>query len=189
MVNKLAIWKSRQVDTYIEMYTVACEFFSQASPKPEGWFYPCLASLTFFAFTFEAYLNHLGSILFRRWDDLEQLSPMRKLNVIAERLGVTVVFGESPFQIIKQLFSFRNNIAHGKSELVEDGITVPMDDSNNSLHSIPRTDWEEFCTLQTATFVKRDVEMSISLLHKKAGLGDNPFTNSDWFGTATITEV
>ena len=189
MVDKLDIWKSRQVDTYSEMYAVAYRFFSQANPKPDAWFYPCLASLTFFAFTFEAYLNHLGSTLFKSWDDLEQLSPMKKLNVIAERLELTVQFGEKPFQIIKQLFSFRNKIAHGKSELVEDGLTVPMADPGDALHTIPMTSWEEFCTLQTATLVKRNVETSITLLHNKAGLGDDPFTNPDWSGTATIIEV
>ena len=87
--------------------------------QPEGSAHQFRASLVFTAFTLEAYLNHLGRKLFRCWDDLERLGPIEKLNVIADRAAVKIDYGKRPWQAMKQLFGFRNDIAHGKSEMLK----------------------------------------------------------------------
>ena len=84
---------------------------------PKGCSHQFRASLVFTAFALEAFLNHIGHNLFKCWDDLERrLGPREKLNIIAERLQVDVNYGILPWQIVKDLFDFRNEIAHGKSK-------------------------------------------------------------------------
>ena len=110
-----------------------------------------MASLVFTAFTLEAYLNHIGPKVFKCWDDLERLAPRKKLNVIAERLQVDINYGKRHWQVMKNLFGFRNDIAHGKSEDVKSSKVVPLDKySDRSLGEYVRTKWEKYSTRENA---------------------------------------
>lgn len=74
------------------------------------------ASLVFRAFALEAFLNWLGQQLLPHWKYLERLKPKEKLDVLAELVHVKPDYGSRPWQIVDHLFSFRNDIAHGKPE-------------------------------------------------------------------------
>lgn len=121
-----------------------------------------MASLVFTAFTLEAYLNHIDPKVFKCWEDLERLAPRGKLNVIAERLQVDINYGRRPWQVMKHLFSFRNVIAHGKSELVKLNGLVPLHKySESRFGDFARTDWEKYCTRENAKKAREDVEKII----------------------------
>ena len=59
------------------------------------------------AFTLEAALNHIGSKLFKCWADLNRLNPHAKLNLLAERLGVSLDYDKLPWQVLRVIFGFR----------------------------------------------------------------------------------
>jgi hypothetical protein len=114
--QKVIVTKKRNVNTYAFMWQTSFFHLKLGQEQKLDSFYHFMASLVFTAFTFEAYLNHVGQKQFTCWEDLEHLSPPKKLNIICERLGVSINSGRRPWQVLKHLFGFRNDIAHGKTE-------------------------------------------------------------------------
>jgi len=102
--QKVKVSKERQVNTYAEMWNASHVMLDKAEKDVEGSYYQLMASLIFTAFTLEACLNHIGKQIFGCWDDLEQLSPQKKMNIIAEKLRVAKDDGKRPFQTVKKLF-------------------------------------------------------------------------------------
>ena len=50
------------------------------------------------------------------WEYLERLKPREKLDLLTDLTHVKPDYGSRPWQIVKELFDFRNDIAHGKPE-------------------------------------------------------------------------
>ena len=188
--HKAKVSKERQANTYAEMWQASNVVLDKAKKDPEGSYYQLMASLIFTTFTLEAYLNHIGQRIFKCWNDLEQLSPSRKLNVIAEKLEVGKDDGKRPFQTVSKLFRFRNDIAHGKSVSVKhEKQSVVVDDTfDDYMHERPERPWEKYCTLQNAKRARVDVESIIQTLHKASGTSDDilfAFLGM-WSGSATL---
>ena len=78
-----------------------------------------------------------------------------------------------PYQTLKALFKFRNLIAHGKSKILEETNAISSKDGPY-VHA-PKTEWEEYCELDSAKRAKEDILKVIKELHKQAGLGNDPF--------------
>jgi hypothetical protein len=187
--HKAKVSKKRQVNTYAEMWHASYVMLHKAKKDQEGSFYQLMASLIFTAFTLEAYLNHIGQRIFGCWDDLEQLSPLKKLNVIAEKLGVEKDDGKRPFQTASELFQFRNDVAHGKSVSLQsdDQIRVMADKFDEYMRKPLETRWEAYCTLENAERAREDIESIIRKLHDASGITDDMLFNSGmWFGSATL---
>jgi len=128
------------------------------------------ASLVFTAFTLEAAFNHLGSKLLQCWSDIERLGPTEKLNLLAEHLGVPVDYGREPWQIMKDLFWFRNGIAHGKSMTVKlHNQEMPLTEYQTM--SMAPTRWDAFCTQDNAVRAREDVEKIVQILYRAAKAG------------------
>jgi hypothetical protein len=72
-------------------------------------------SAIFHAFTFEAYLNHVGSQEIEFWDEIDRIPHSNKLSVLAKRLKFTYDLGRRPFQTMRDLFKLRDGLAHGKT--------------------------------------------------------------------------
>ena len=128
--RKVKVSKSRQVNTYAEVWRTSYWTMHQAEEKVEGSYFQIMASLMFTAFTLEAYLNHIGQHIFICWDDLEQLSPQKKLNIIVEKLQLEKDDSIRPFQTIKELLKFRNAVAHGKDVLLKAEEQIRITDSH-----------------------------------------------------------
>lgn len=175
--ENVTIKKKRSVHTYITMWWASGHFLEKGSREEKGSKYQYMASLVFTAFALEAYLNHVGGKLFACWDDLERpLNPRKKLSLIAERLGVVVKYGERPWQVIKHLFDFRNDIAHGKSVTLEEERIVPFYDfTDEQMHQRIQTKWEKYCTKQNSKKAREDVEKIVEAIHKAAKFEDNPY--------------
>ena len=70
----------------------------------------------FHAFTFEAYLNHVGPQEIESWKEIERkISYREKLSVLSKRLDFKCEPGRRPFQTIWTPFDLRDNLAHGKT--------------------------------------------------------------------------
>lgn len=148
-------------------------FVGKGQEEEKASYHQFMASLVFTAFTLEAYLNWLGDKLFPHWSYLERLSPKEKLEVISVQLKVTVDNGQRPWQTVKPLFGFRNDIAHGKPEAIaKESVELIDEDLDEKLGQIVRTDWEKFCTRENAERAREDVERILTILHSAADLRD-----------------
>jgi len=160
--------------------------------NPQGSYHLFMASIVFTAFTLEAYLNHIGVKLFQDkcYSAIERLGPRDKLAVIAERLNVSIIYGERPWQVIKSLYKFRNEIAHGKSkELKSDPQIVELDSYQYGFHDFILTDWEKYCSQENAEKARADVEKIIFILHRAGDFQmDAPFTHGSQIGSATVID-
>jgi hypothetical protein len=104
---------------------------------------------------------------------LERLTPREKVAVISAQLKVSVDNARRPWQTLKPLFGFRNEIAHGKPETVTAETVEPIDERlDEKLGQIARTDWEKFCTRRNAERAREDVEQILKILHDAASLKD-----------------
>jgi hypothetical protein len=189
--TKVIVTKERNVTTYAEMWHTSYCLLVKGQEELRMSVHQFRASLIFTAFTLEAYLNHIGAKLFSCWQDLERLSPKEKLNVITERLNVVIDYGKRPWQIMKKLFQFRNDIAHGKSIKVKSEKILPLaehsDDAFDELFE--RTRWEKYCTEKNAVRAREDVEAIVKIIHKAAGLEDDfPFISGFQVGGATVID-
>jgi len=165
---KVTIKKEREVNTYADMWHTSRCLMDKGIKDQKGCYHQFMASLVFTAFTLEAYFNHIGPQLFKCWSDLERLGPNEKLNLITERLGVKIEHGKRPWQVMKVLFGFRNDIAHGKSQFIKLSEIVPHRKfSDVSLGEQVKTEWEKYCTKINAQKAREDVEKIIMALHER----------------------
>jgi hypothetical protein len=187
--KKLVITKEREVRTYAEMWHTSGFLLKKGVENKTGSYLMFMASLVFTAFTLEAYLNHIGPKLFKCWGDLERLGPREKLNIVLDRLNITVNNGKRPWQVMKRLFSFRNDIAHGKSEVVKmrDKVSLNMY-SERKLEDVILTKWEEYCTKSNAQKAREDIEKIVITIHEAGNFDDYPFVFGLESGSETVIE-
>lgn len=126
------------------------------------------------AFTMEAVLNNLGKKLFEDWEEKERSSNYKdKLKKIAKLTGLDKGLGSEPFQLLSEIFNFRNNLVHAKSskhhakeirqeQIGEDGFPIVQD--------IPGllADWEKLCSIDTAEKWRKAVDSMSSMLSTSA---------------------
>ena len=160
-------------------------FLNELAEDPRGSTYTIIGSLTLTAFAFEAYLNHIGIKKLGLWDESERMGVMDKYHGVCGKLGLTPDFGRRPYQTLRRLFSFRNAVAHGKTEEVEEKKIVSAD-SDPHEHA-PTTFWQKCLTLEFSKRAHDDVEKIIEELHYKAG-GDErgPFVHGMAIGSMTL---
>jgi len=141
--------------------------YEQAEQKKPYWLW--MGSLIFTAFSFEAYLNHIGQILFTCWNRLEVLSPAGKLDIVCDKIGILLPRGERPRQTIKDLFQFRNDLAHGKTNIIEpdDTILDYCQYTDELIEDFPETKWEKYCNRSNAERAREDIENVMQLIHEK----------------------
>ncbi len=187
--RKVKIEKQRFVYTYAELWHSSSCFLKKGQDDKAGSFHQFMASLVFTAFTLEAYLNHIGVKIFTCWNDLERLSPKEKLNVIAERLTIHIDYGKRPWQIMKKLFGFRNDIAHGKSVTIKSEEVISLiNHTDEDIHKVAQTSWEKFCTERNAVKAREDVDHIIKTIHEASGIkGEYPFVSG--FNTGSVTFI
>ena len=187
--RKAEVSKERQINTYAEVWHASYVMLEKAKKDPEGSYYQLMASLVFTAFTLEAFLNHIGQSIFKCWDDLEQLSPLRKLNLIAETLEIRKDEGKRPFQTISKLLRFRNDVAHGKTVHLKstDQITVVDSEFDQHMRDSLQTPWQNYCNLENAERAREDVEEVCHIIHRASGLtGDILFSFGLQVSSATL---
>jgi len=191
MKNQVQVKIERHAKPYCVMWDAVIRYGDGSQKAETGWYWDCFAALTFAAFTVEGYLNHLGDAVYPDWGDLERLDPIAKLRFLSRLLKVDCDIGQRPLQTIHQLFRFRNQIAHPKSEkIVFEG---PMDAESyqDTFYDQPKTDWEEFVTKEKLARVREDVFRALHQLHNAAGLvmeGDLLFSEGGVLGLATLIE-
>jgi hypothetical protein len=174
--RKVNIKKERQVNTYAELWHTSWSLLRQGENQEEGSFHQFMGSLVFTAFSLEAYLNHIGPRVFGNWVTHERLAPQAKLDIVAEKLDLHVDYGKRPWGIMKELFGFRTDIAHGKSVKIVERKVVPIGKEDDCMRGLAKTKWQKFCTRQNAERARKDVKEMVKALHAKAEIKDEfPF--------------
>ncbi len=120
------------------------------------------------AFSLEAYLNFIGEKLFPFWDDVERISKNNKLNMICSHLKIETDYSKKPFQSIKSLWKFRDQMAHARTTTVVEEWTQSKSKPMNK--ELPKTEWEKRCTKSCTDSAVNDVKEVIDLIHKKSNI-------------------
>jgi hypothetical protein len=191
--QRVSVEKVREVITYAEMWHTSLSLLSRGQEQVRGSAHQFRASLVFTAFTLEAYLNHVGLKLFTCWEDLERLGSKEKLNLIAEHLEVPANYAVRPWQVMKELFSLRNALAHGKSRILKPPAkVVSVDDEEPIEKWIARTEWEQFCTEENAIKARADVAKIAKTIYEAAKTKGydtgHPFVKGGQSGSRILTE-
>lgn len=152
------------------------------------------ASLVFRAFALEAFLNWLGPQLIPHWSYLERLKPREKLELLNDLVRVTPDYSSRPWQIVRELVAFRNDLAHGKPESLKmDGMEDLNEVLDRNLSQTIHTEWERFCTEENAVRAREDVEKIAALLYEKAKVKHEgtcgPFSFGSQSGSAKLCSL
>lgn len=177
---------TREVRTFVDLNHGADVLIRKTEEEPEGSYYSTMGALLLIAFTFEAYLNHLGQKQIKFWDEIESIRVLEKYKVLCKELGLGTDYSKRPYQTLKAIFKFRNAIAHGKSEILEE--TKEVSSNVEPFEITLEAHWEEYCTLENAKRAKKDIEQIITELHKIADLGDYPFVHGVGIGSVSLKE-
>jgi hypothetical protein len=174
---------TREIKTFADLSHGAKVLLHKAKQDTEGSYYTIMGALLLTAFTFEAYLNHLGGKKIKFWEEIESIGVIDKYSVLCKEFDVVPNYSKRPYQNLKPLFKFRNAIAHGKSQILKETKEISSKEVEEILISEhgPRdfglkAQWEEYCTLANAERAQEDISEVITELHKKAGYSDDPFT-------------
>jgi hypothetical protein len=166
--KKARVTKERDVRTHAELWHTSNCLLDAGREQIQGSAHQFRASLIFRAFCVEALLNWLGAHLIQHWKYLERLKPQEKLDLLCDVLQLEPDYASRPWQIVKELFAFRNALAHGKPETLRDESLEDMDDHlDRKLGDFLRTDWERLCTEQNAVKAQEDVRDIVTLLFNK----------------------
>jgi hypothetical protein len=165
------VTKKRDYRPHYEALNAADVLLRLSSEKRPGWYYEWMGSLLFSAFAYEGYLNFLGRKLFPSWESFERrLSWESKTKLIADRIGLKIDEGRKPFQSIKELFDFRDRIAHPKpSEIVEECETT-QEKLESILYEDAKSKEEKFCSEESAKLCLEQVLAMMNMLYEQAKL-------------------
>ena len=169
--SKLFVSKQRHVHPYAELWHASQCVLEIGLRDPIGSSWQFLSSAVLTAFTFEAYLNHIGPQTVDDWATKERFPVWSKFKHLRKALGVTFPVGKSvrPLKTVVDLFAFRDYLAHGKSHKLSSEKKQSIEEYERENADLVgfrlRTDWES--CIQTAEFAERarqDVELVIRKL-------------------------
>jgi hypothetical protein len=135
--------------------------------------YNCTTAIVFCAFTLEAYFNYLGTYLFGdEWDGHLWDKHEEKLNLLSERIGLTIDRNQAPFKTYKEIFNFRDDMAHGK--VTDVNAPKPRTWKPNAPPYGLKAHWESMSKLSDATRCVEDTLEMLNIIDEAAGLGGKP---------------
>ncbi len=182
--RKARVTKQRDVRIHAELWHTANCLLDAGQKEATGSAHQFRASLVFRAFYLEAFLNWLGPHILPHWKYLERLNPKEKLDLLNGLIGVTPDYASPPWQIVKDLFTFRNTLAHGKPESVKTESLEDIDDIlDRKLGEAAKTQWEQFGTEANAVKAKEDVQRIAELLYKTANVQHDGLRGPFAFGS------
>jgi hypothetical protein len=158
----------RTVFTFAVLRAAGWHALQDGAARRKGSFYEWMTANVLAAFSLEAYLNHMGSRRFKCWEEIERLPVESKLALLLEDLNQGPDFSSRPFQTVKDMVRFRNQLAHGRSERVEKTSVQKLFPGESPRY--PQVKWETQCTQETAGRFMEDARAVIIQLHEWAGL-------------------
>ena len=137
--------------------------------------YAQIEAMLLSALAIEAYLNHLGNLIFKCWNSIERsLTPRQKLDLLCEKMSYEPDHGERPYQTFHDIFKFRQKTVHGKTEVIKDHESI-QSYHNNEFPKEPKTDWENMISQDNTNRYVEDMQAIINDLWKHSGIKDNRY--------------
>lgn len=167
---------NREIRMDAELWATSGILLYKGQNDENGCVHQFRASLIFTAFAFEAYLNHIGAIIFDDWNNrFERNNPLCKLTMICKKLEIETNYSCRPMQSIKKLFQFRNILAHGKDGREEHTVKMRVDKFNrllesNSIMQMYKANWEGYSTEIDAVQAREDVFAIANNIHNAANI-------------------
>lgn len=174
-MSDILVRGEQTTNTYAYMHKGANFMLKQAKITDEGKLYLVVASLVYSAFAVESYFNHLGEIKFNDWRNTERrLSKLNKFEKLANLAEIKYDFDDRPYSTLRDLFRFRDSMAHGKT--TRDLISMSIDSFDGCLPRIQvKGNWRDIATVEYAQQALDDTNDIITKLHRLSGLGEKPF--------------
>ena len=146
--------------TYTALFHTGWHLLDMAETHELGSALNLQAAIVFFAFTFEAYLNHVGEEEVKFWDEIDRISHAKKLTVLEKQLGFDK--SKPPFQTVQTLFKLRDDFAHGRTiKKTIRKVTEAPKSPDDSWNLLPR----EQLTKEMARRYHDDIRASIELIN------------------------
>jgi len=162
----------REFKSSCELISSAESLLDKAKETEIGSYHMILASLIITAFAFEAALNHLGE-KFKLWSSDDPMGTLDKYTLLCIEQGLEKPkFNNEPSQFIKRLHTFRNDMAHGKTEyLTQEQKTT----SEYDMQYLVAPEWKRLVTLKNSDKALKIVRNTIDELHDRSGVNSHPF--------------
>jgi len=165
----IKVRKKRDYRPHSEAIHGARVLLRLSEEQKKGCFYQWMGSLLLCAFAYEGYLNFLGRKLLPSWEDYErQVSWQSKTKLIADHIALKLDEGTEPFQSVKQLFKFRDQIAHPKPKEMEEEFETTKEKLESVFYEDTKSDAEKFCSEANAKLCIERVEQMMELLFNQA---------------------
>jgi hypothetical protein len=168
--------------TYAAIFNTAWHLLDMAERHELGQLLNLQAATVFFAFAFEAYLNHVGAHELSFWEEIDRISYRKKLTVLSKHLGFANDISRPPFRTIMKLFELRNALAHGRTQ----NLTI----KKTSKHLPPHDEawrllpWEQL-TPESVRQAHDDVHAAIELINSARRIPDKLLWNQGSRGSIT----
>ncbi|TNC85438.1 MAG: hypothetical protein CSH37_07850 [Thalassolituus sp.] len=176
MRNEIVKESNREVKTFAELMHGADSMLEKALGGIEGSYYCVMSSLLLCAFSFEAYMNHLGVKHRDLWTKEERLRVLDKYTLLCQELGIKEPdFGRGDDQRLKQLFAYRDTMAHGETYDLE--LKKPVKKASDDMSYTLKSDWENFTSVPMAEKCLASVQGIINRMNEAAGLGEYAFAS------------
>ena len=183
---KYTVSHDGRTKTYVAIRHTANYLLSLAKASREGSLLNLQAASVFYAFAFEAYLNHVGAEELPFWAEIDRISYFKKLNVISKHLGLEADQGKPPFQIIRELFELRNMLAHGRTLDID--VTYETDCEPDDMDSWLIHDWEKL-TAEKVDLFATDVTAAIEIINNARHTPDKGFELWNEWGRGRIVRT
>jgi hypothetical protein len=146
----IRVQKKRDFEPQHLLMHVAEIALEDAQKKIPGWKNQELVAITFSALALEALANSFGSKLVSRWDGFDSSSPIAKLRIICEELGISPDWSKGHWGTALWLVNFRNKIAHARSQPVKYDKIISDEKFKRTFHDAPPSDLESQVNLGNA---------------------------------------
>ena len=164
-----------KIYTYGWMRKSAKVSIETARRTEDGRFFSTMNTLVYSAFAMEAFFNRLGSELIENWEKKERkFSKLKKLKLFLSNFNIDADLESRPYVSVLKAFKFRDLLAHGRTEIVDQNEDVDLSEDDLRRYTI-ENEWMKLCNLEAAERVFADIEEIIHILFKAAGMGDYPF--------------
>lgn len=180
--KKIKIEYERDMRPHPTLSNGASFMLHMAEEQEKGRFFYLISSLMLSAFTIESYLNYIGEKHIVSWKEIEKEGTIDKIKKIGVISMLDMDWGQRPYQTIKSIFKFRNELAHARPKIFQIKTSIQED----SFDGFDVKDfWEEYPTIEHVRNAKSDVLKVMEAIGR--ALGENSGILED--GSTSISEL
>jgi hypothetical protein len=168
---KATVKRERKVSMYSELRQANFVLLKNAKLKRDGYIYEHLSCIIMTAFSFEAFMNDLGSKILPYWNKIERVSHEVKMSILSDRIRLVPDYSMRPYQTISEVFFIRNTVAHGKPQTLSTKPTQEFGSLESMRRNKPLLKWEKKCAdIKFAERAIKDSDKVIDEMLKSADL-------------------